>query len=58
MLYIIHDTLLKVSLYTNKTDQHVIRYTWHIVESVIKHHDTFNNMLGITDNMLASFIGA
>ena len=56
MLYIIPDTLLKVSLYTNKTGHHVIpdtllkvvlstnktghsvlRYTWHIVESVVKH---------------------
>ena len=39
MLYVIPDTLLKVSLNTNKTGHHVIpvRYTWHIVESVIKH---------------------
>jgi hypothetical protein len=57
MLYVITDTLLKVSLNTNKTGHHVIpdtllkvvlntyktghsvlRYTWHIVESVVKHH--------------------
>ena len=37
MLYVIPDTLLKVLLNTNKTDHHVLRYTWHIVESVIKH---------------------
>ena len=56
MLYVITDTLLKVSLNTNKTGHHVIpgtllkvvlntnktghsvlRYTWHIVESVVKH---------------------
>ena len=37
MLYAIPETLLKVSLKTNKTDHHVVRYTWHIVESVIKH---------------------
>ena len=56
MLYIITDTLLKVSLNTNKTGHHVIPdtllkvvininktghsvllYTWHIVESVVKH---------------------
>ena len=56
MLYIIPDTLLKVSLNTNKTGHHVIPdtllkvvlsinktghsvlvYTWHIVESVVKH---------------------
>ena len=37
MLYAIPDTLLKVSLNTNKTGHHVIRYTRHIVESVDKH---------------------
>ena len=37
MLYFITDTLLKVSLNINKTDHHVLRYTWHIVESVVKH---------------------
>ena len=37
MFYVILDTLLKVSLNTNKTCHHVLRYTWHIVESVVKH---------------------
>ena len=37
MLYIITNTLLKVSLNTNKTGHHVLRYTCHIVESVAKH---------------------
>ena len=56
MLYVIPDTLLKVSLNTNKTGHHVtpgtvlkvvlntnktghhvLCYTWHIVESVVKH---------------------
>ena len=37
MLYTIPDTLLKVSLNTNKTGHQVLRYTWHIVESVVKH---------------------
>ena len=37
MLYVIPDILLKVLLSTNKTGHHVIRYTWYIVESVIKH---------------------
>ena len=37
MLYVISDTLLKVSLNTNKTGHHVARYTWYIVESVVKH---------------------
>ena len=34
---LIPDTLLKVSLNTNKNGHHVPRYTWHIVESVVKH---------------------
>ena len=37
MLYVIPDTFLKVLLYTNKTGHHVLRYNWHIVESVVKH---------------------
>ena len=37
MFYVIPDTLLKVSLNTNKTGDHVIRNTCHIVESVVKH---------------------
>ena len=37
MLYAIPDTLFKVPLNTNKTGHHVIRYTWYIVESVVKH---------------------
>jgi hypothetical protein len=37
--YAISDILLKVSLNTSKTGHHVIRYTWHIVESGIRHHD-------------------
>ena len=37
MFYVIPDTLLKVSLNTNKTGNHVLRYTRHIVESDVKH---------------------
>ncbi len=37
MLYIIHDTLLKVALNTNKIGHHVLHYTGHIVKSGIKH---------------------
>ena len=33
MFYVIPDILLKVSLNTNKIDN----YTWHIVESGVKH---------------------
>jgi hypothetical protein len=41
--YWLYLTLLKVSLSTNKTGNHVVRYNWHIVESVVKH-----KMSGIT----------
>ena len=37
MLYVIHDTFLKVVLNTNKIGHSILRYTWHIVESVVKH---------------------
>ena len=37
MLYTIPDTLLKMSLNTNKNAHDFLRYTWHIVESVAKH---------------------
>ena len=37
MFYAMPDTLLKVSLNTNKTGYYVLRYTWHIVESFVKH---------------------
>ena len=37
MFYVVPDTLLKVLLSTNKTGHHALRYTWHIVERVIKH---------------------
>jgi hypothetical protein len=37
MLYVITDTLLKVLLNINETGYHVLRYAWHIVESVAKH---------------------
>ena len=36
MFYFIPDTLLDVVFNTNKTGHRVLRYTWHIVESVIK----------------------
>ena len=36
MFYVISDTWLEVALNTNKIGHHVLRYTWHIVESVVK----------------------
>jgi hypothetical protein len=35
--HVMPDTLLKVVLNTNKTGRNVLHYTWHIVESVVKH---------------------
>jgi hypothetical protein len=35
--HVIPDTLLKVVLNTNKTGHNILRYTWYIVESVVKH---------------------
>ena len=37
MFYVIPDILLKVSLNIKKIGKHVLRYTWHIVESSVKH---------------------
>ena len=42
MFYVIPDTLLKMSLNTNKTGHHDIRYTWHIVESLVKHQKNWS----------------
>jgi hypothetical protein len=77
MLYVIPDTLLKVSLNTNKTGHHVIPDTLlkvvlntnkpgHHVNNVsgitwwpvlLVFNETFNNVSGITYNMVTSFIG-
>jgi hypothetical protein len=60
MLYVIPDALLKVSLNTNKTGDHVLRNVSYSVEHVGQFYwclTTFNNVSGITYNMLASFIG-
>ena len=35
--HVIPETLSKVVLNTNKTGHNVLRYTWHIVESVVNH---------------------
>jgi hypothetical protein len=37
MLYVVPDTLLEVVFNTNNIGHHVIRYTWHIVESGVKY---------------------
>ena len=42
MFYAIPDTLLKLLLNTNKTGHQVLRYTWHIVESVDKNQKNWS----------------
>jgi hypothetical protein len=52
MLYLyMHDTLLEVVFNTNNTGHHVIRYNVLLVLNA-----TFNNVSGITYNMVASLI--
>ena len=52
MSYVIPDTLLKVSLNTNKTGHHVLHYTRHIVESGVKHQQNFTMSYIIPDALL------
>jgi hypothetical protein len=69
MLYVIPDTLLKVSLSTKKTGHHVLCYTlfnatFNNVSYSVEHGDQFywcltplSTMLVIAQNMVTSFIG-
>jgi hypothetical protein len=54
MLYVIPDTLFKVSLNANKTGHHGLRYTRYFL---LVFNNTFNNVSGIAYNMVTSFIG-
>ena len=56
MFYVIPDTFLKVSLNTNKTGHHVLRYTWHSVESDVKHHKTNSRPSLIKYDMILNVI--
>ena len=56
MLYIIPDTLLKVSLNTNKTGHRVLRYTWHIVESAVNTNKTGHHVIRYTWYIIESVI--
>jgi hypothetical protein len=55
MLYMITDILLKVVFNTNKIDHHVIRYTWDIVESGVKHQLTGHHVILIPDIVDSDF---
>jgi negative regulator of replication initiation len=57
MFYTIPDTLLKVSLNTNKTGHHVIPDTLLKVSLNTNKTETFKNVSGIMYNMVTSFIG-
>ena len=56
MLYFIPVTLLKVALSTNKTGHHVLRYAWHIVESVVKHQKKLVTMFYAITNIVESVV--
>jgi len=49
---------LKVALSTNKTGHHVIRYSWHIVESGLKQIKLVTMLLVITDILLKVALSA
>jgi hypothetical protein len=55
MLYMITDILLKVVFNTNKIGHHVIRYTWDIVESGVKHQLTGHHVILIPDIVDSDF---
>ena len=56
MLYVIPDTLLKVSLNTNKTGHHVLRYTWHIVEVSLNTNKAGHHVLRDTWHIVESVV--
>ena len=57
MSYVIPDTLFKVALNTNKIGHHVLRYTWHIVESVVKNtNKTGHHVLRYTGHIVESVV--
>ena len=56
MFYVVPDTLLKVLLSSNKTGHHVLRYTWHIVESVVKHQKNWSRWFYAITNIAESGI--
>ena len=59
MFYAIPDILLKVSLNTNKAERHIIRYTRHIVESVVKTPIKLASMLYVlTDTLLKASLNS
>ena len=56
MFYVIPDTLFKMALNTNKTGHHVLRYAWHIVESVVNTNKTGDHVLRYTRHIVESAV--
>ena len=56
MLYAIPDTLLKVSLNTNKTGHHVVRYTWHMLKVSLKNNKTGHHVIRYTWHIVESVV--
>ena len=56
MFYVIPDTLFKVALTTNKTGHHVVRYSRHIVESVVKTPIKLVTMFYVIPNIFDSVV--
>ena len=54
MLYVIPDTLLKVSLNTNKTGHHVVRYTWHMLKVSLNTIQTGHHVIHYTWHIVES----
>ena len=56
MLYVIPDTLLKVSLNTNKTGHHVVRYTWHMLKVSLNTNKTGHHVVRYTWYIVESVV--
>ena len=56
MLYVIPDTLLKVSLNTNKTGHHVVRYTWHMLKVSLNTIKTGYHVIRYTWHIVESVV--
>jgi hypothetical protein len=56
MLYVIPDTLLKVSLNTNKTGHHVVRYTWHMLKVSLNTNKTGHHVIRYTWHIVESVV--
>ena len=54
MLYVITNTLLKVSLNTNKTVRHIIHNSWNIVDSGVNTNKNGHHVLHYTWHIVES----